>query len=94
MGIQSDFGFVDYRFVLELFRETICYSFRQVSEGFETNQSLWFFKFRVYYGYYDIGQVQKDVIDMNFMLKGSKISIDGSTYFEFKLFWLFIDALF
>lgn len=41
--------------------------------------------YRVYYGYYDIEQVHKDIIDMNFMLKGSKISIDGSTYFEFKL---------
>ena len=39
----------------------------------------------VYYGYYDIGQAQKDIIDMDFMLKGNKISIDGSTYFEFKL---------
>ena len=39
----------------------------------------------VYYGYYDIGQAQKDIIDMDFMLKVNKISIDGSTYFEFKL---------
>jgi hypothetical protein len=41
--------------------------------------------YRVYYGYVDMAQVQKNFIDMNFMLKGSKISIDGSTYFEFKL---------
>jgi len=41
--------------------------------------------YRVYYGYVDMAQVEKDIIDMNFMLKGSKISIDGSTHFEFKL---------
>jgi hypothetical protein len=41
--------------------------------------------YRVYYGYVDMAQVEKDIIDMNFMLKGSKISIDGNTYFEFKL---------
>jgi len=41
--------------------------------------------YRVYYSYFDMAQVQKDIIDMNFMLRGSEISIDGSTYFEFKL---------
>jgi hypothetical protein len=41
--------------------------------------------YRVYYAYFDISQVRENIIDMNFMLKGNKISIDGSTYFEFKL---------
>jgi hypothetical protein len=41
--------------------------------------------YRVYYGYYDVTKVQYDFIDMNFMSEGRKISIDGSTYFEFKL---------
>jgi len=37
------------------------------------------------YSYFDWEQVHKDIIDMNFMFQGRKISIDGSTYFEFKL---------
>lgn len=35
--------------------------------------------------YYDKAQVQQDIIDMDFMLQGRKISIDASTYIDFKL---------
>ena len=41
--------------------------------------------YTVYYGYYGAKEVRQDIIDMNFMSQGRKISIDGSTYFEFKL---------
>jgi hypothetical protein len=37
------------------------------------------------FSYYDKAQVQQDIIDMDFMLRGHKISIDASTYIEFKL---------
>ena len=37
------------------------------------------------FSYYDTAQVQQDIIDMDFMLQGRKISIDASTYIEFKL---------
>ena len=50
----------------------------------DANGCMYTIPYRVY-SYFDREQVQKDIIDMNFMLKGSKISIDGSTYFEFKL---------
>jgi len=37
------------------------------------------------FSHYDTAQVQQDIIDMDFMLQGRKISIDASTYIEFKL---------
>ena len=48
------------------------------------NGCMYTIPYRVY-SYFDWEQVHKDIIDMNFMFQGRKISIDGSTYFEFKL---------
>lgn len=71
--VQSKVLFDKYKDLVLTFKEN------------DANGLMYTIPYRVYYTYFNKDQVQKDIIDMNFMLQGRKISIDGSTYFEFKL---------